>query len=63
MKWEECMFCQVSVTKQKLSAVTTFKASQHTFESAKYEQRLSARLASVNDLIGAKGKHHPNCYK
>ena len=37
--------------------------SQQILEGAKCEHSLSLSLASVNDLIAAEGKYHPNCYK
>ena len=63
--WKLCMFCQHEETpkKQVLCSVTTFKMSQQILEGAKCEHSLSLRLASVNDLIAAEGKYHPNCYK
>ena len=59
------MFCQDGETpkKQTLCSVTTFKMSRQNIEGAKCEHDLSLRLTGVNDLIAAKGKYHPNCYK
>ena len=60
--WTLCMFCQKSdIT--KLSAVTTLKMSKRIIDASKYDQILSVRLSSVNDLIATEGKYHCSCYK
>ena len=60
--WTLCMFCQKSdIT--KLSAVTTLKMSKRIINASKYDQILSVRLSSVNDLIATEGKYHCSCYK
>ena len=61
MKWNDCIFCEICDTKQKLSAVTTFKVIQHILEAAKHEHHLSIRLAGIKDLIAAEGKYHSKC--
>ena len=57
------MFCQKSGN-TKLSAVTTFKMSQHILDASKYDQIVvSVWLSSIHDLIASEGKYHCTCYK
>ena len=61
IKWNLCIFCQQE-TKEKVHLIQEEPVSKRILEAAKYDPILRIRLACVNDLIAADGKHHSSCH-
>ena len=63
VNWDQCIFCQSEKPKDRLVSIMTFSMSKQILESAYLHQKLSVRLAGVNDLIAAEGKYHLVCLR
>ena len=61
MNWSLCVFCQQE-SKEKLHLIQEKPVSDRILSAAKYDPILRTRLACVNDLIAADGKHHSSCH-
>lgn len=61
MCWSLCIFCQQE-TKEKVHLIQEKAVSDRILRTAQYDPILRTRLACINDLIAAEGKHHSSCH-
>ena len=59
--WSLCIFCQQQ-SRQKLINIESFNINDPIMRNAKYDNKMSVRLAGVSDLIAAEGKYHKYCW-
>ena len=61
INWNLCIFCQKE-TKEKIHLIQELQVSKRILQASQYDQILRTRLACVNDLTAADGKHHSSCH-
>jgi hypothetical protein len=61
INWNVCIVCQKE-TKAKVHLIQETPVSKRILEASKYDPILRTRLACVNDLTAADGKHHSSCH-
>ena len=61
MNWNLCVFCQQE-TKEKVHILQEKPVSDRILIAAEYDPILRTRLACVNVLVAADGKHHSSCH-
>ena len=62
INWNMCIFCQKD-TKEKAHLIQEEPVSKRILEAAKYDPIMRTRLACVNDLTAADGRHHSSCHR